>query len=77
MISSGLGDVSKTPKAPAPKDPGLENADALMAKKLTAFQGQDHQAHIDAHRTFMSTLMIRNNPHAHAHAHTHRCGRAS
>ena len=54
--------ILPTPKAPAPKDPGLENADALMAKKLTAFQGQDHQAHIDAHRTFMSTLMIRNNP---------------
>ena len=54
--------ILPTPKAPAPKDPGLENADALMAKKLTAFQGQDHQAHIDAHRTFMSTMLIRGNP---------------
>ena len=54
--------ILPTPKPSAPKDPALENADALMAKKLTAFQGQDHQAHIDAHRTFMSTLLIRNNP---------------
>ena len=54
--------ILPTPKPAAPKDPALENADGLMAKKLTAFQGQDHQAHIDAHRTFMSTLLIRNNP---------------
>ena len=33
-----------------------------MVKKLTAFRGQDHQAHIDAHRTFMSSILIRNNP---------------
>ena len=33
-----------------------------MVKTLTAFREQDHQAHIDAHRTFMSTILIRNNP---------------
>jgi hypothetical protein len=54
--------ILPTPEPAAPKDPGLENADALMVKKLTAFKGQDHQAHIDAHRTFMSTILIRNNP---------------
>ena len=54
--------ILPTPKPPAPKDPGLENADALMVKTLTAFRGQDHQAHIDAHRTFMSSILIRNNP---------------
>tara|TARA_R110000737_G_scaffold41176_1_gene61756 strand:+ start:5266 stop:7659 length:2394 start_codon:yes stop_codon:yes gene_type:complete len=54
--------ILPTPKPAAPKDPGLENADALTAKKLTAFKGQDHQAHIAAHRTFMSTILIRNNP---------------
>jgi len=54
--------ILPTPKPPAPKDPGLENADALMVKTLTAFREQDHQAHIDAHRTFMSTILIRNNP---------------
>ena len=54
--------ILPTPEPAAPKDPGLENADALMVKKLTAFRGQDHQAHIDAHRTFMSSILIRNNP---------------
>jgi hypothetical protein len=29
---------------------------------LTAFRGQDHQAHISAHRTTMSSLLVKGNP---------------
>ena len=51
------------PPAPnAPKDPSLENIDALAGKPFQAFPGQDHQAHITAHLNFMSTNLVRNNP---------------
>jgi hypothetical protein len=50
------------PTQPAPIDPARENANALAAQKLNAFPGQDHQAHINAHRGFMSSFLIRQNP---------------
>ena len=44
------------PPAPnAPKDPSLENIDALAGKPFQAFPGQDHAAHITAHLNFMAT----------------------
>ena len=56
--------ILPVPKPEAPKDPGLENADSLMAKKLIAFRGQAHQQHIEAHRVFMSSMLVRANPQA-------------
>ena len=56
--------ILPVPKPDAPKDPGLENSDALMGKKLVAFRGQAHQQHIEAHRVFMSSLLVRSNPQA-------------
>ena len=56
--------ILPVPKPDAPKDPGLENSDALMGKKLLAFRGQAHQQHIEAHRVFMSSLLVRSNPQA-------------
>ena len=51
------------PPAPnAPKDPSLENIDALAGKPFQAFPGQDHRAHISAHLNFMATNLVRNNP---------------
>ena len=51
------------PPAPnAPKDPSLENIDALAGKPFQAFPGQDHSAHITAHLNFMATNLVRNNP---------------
>ena len=47
---------------PIPKDPATENKDALGQKPLQAFPDQDHQAHITAHRAFMSTRMVQVNP---------------
>jgi len=50
------------PPAPnAPKDPSLENIDALAGKPFQAFPGQDHTAHITAHLNFMATNLVRNN----------------
>jgi len=45
-----------------PKDPAIENIDALGSKPFQAFPGQDHRAHITSHLNFMATNMVRNNP---------------
>ena len=51
------------PPAPmAPKDPAIENIDALGQKPFQAFPGQDHRAHITSHLNFMATNMVRNMP---------------
>ena len=47
---------------PMPKDPATENMEVLMQKPLRAFPDQDHDAHINAHRAFMSTRMVQINP---------------
>ena len=63
--------ILPVPETPAPKDPALENADAIMGKKLVAFKGQDHQAHISAHRTTMSSMLVKGNPEIMALFQTH------
>ena len=50
------------PPKPAPLDPARENANALAGQKLEAFPQQDHEAHMDAHRAFMSSVLVRQNP---------------
>jgi hypothetical protein len=50
------------PAKPTPLDPGLENAQALRMQSLVVFPEQDHEAHIEAHRAFMSSFLVRNNP---------------
>ena len=65
--SLGVKDIDAIlppPDTPKPKDPALENSDSLLGKKLIPFRNQEHQAHIDAHRTFMSSMLVRNNPQA-------------
>ena len=42
----------------APKDPAVENSEALENVTLKAFQGQNHQAHIVAHLVFGSSPMV-------------------
>ena len=49
------------PPQPQPTDPGLENSISLLGKPLKAFEGQDHQAHIEAHRAFMSSMLVKSN----------------
>ena len=57
-----IDQVLPPPPPPQPKDPALENIDALGQKPFQAFPGQDHRAHITAHLNFMATNMVRNNP---------------
>jgi len=50
------------PQQPQPEDPAIENAKSLQMMKLQAFQGQNHEAHINAHQAFMSSFLVANNP---------------
>ena len=56
---------------PVPKDPATENTDALRMKPLFPFPQQDHNAHINAHRTFMATRMVQINPQVYAALQAH------
>ena len=47
------------PQQPVPMDPGMENAQALKGAQLQAFIQQNHDAHIEAHRSFMSSQLVK------------------
>ena len=47
---------------PRPKDPASENADALDGKNLTAFAGQQHDAHIVCHLIQGMSPIVQGNP---------------
>ena len=59
------------PKPPQPMDPAKENARALQMQLLTAFEFQDHDAHIAAHTTFMASRMVQINPMVYANLQSH------
>ncbi len=64
-MALGVQDIESLlppPSGPQPMDPGVENAQSLMMGRLTVFPDQDHLAHIEAHRAFMSSYLVRNNP---------------
>ena len=50
------------PPQPQPIDAAMENSVMLLQKPAMAFPQQDHIAHIDAHRAFMSTYLVKNSP---------------
>jgi len=50
------------PQPPQPMDPSMEHIQAMGGKVFQAFPKQDHKAHIDAHLSFMGTILVRNNP---------------
>jgi hypothetical protein len=59
----GVSDVDRIMKSvpsedPVPLDPAQENINALNMLDLTAFEGQNHQAHIQAHLIFGSSQMV-------------------
>ena len=59
----GVKDVDSILKAvdqedAVPKDPAVENSEALENIELEAFEGQNHKAHIMAHLVFGSSPMI-------------------
>ena len=59
------------PKQPEPLDPAKENARALQMKLLTAFEFQDHDAHLAAHMAFMQSRMVQINPQVYALLQSH------
>ena len=65
----GTKDIDKILKPepmPQPKDPGIENAEALKMELPFAFPDQDHAAHITAHGAFIQSRMVQINPMVHA-----------
>ena len=52
-------------------DPAKENARALQMQLLTAFEFQDHDAHIQAHMAFMASRMVQINPQVYALMQSH------
>ena len=50
------------PPQPQPEDAAIENSKVLLQKQLKAFPQQDQNAHIDTHRAFMSTYLVKNTP---------------
>ncbi|HUU86697.1 MAG TPA: hypothetical protein VMX17_02995 [Candidatus Glassbacteria bacterium] len=59
------------PPPPEPRDPAKENARALQMQYLTAFEFQDHDAHIAAHMAFMQSRMVQINPQVYALLQSH------
>jgi len=47
---------------PQPQDPASENAAMIGGKTPQAYPQQDHDAHIEAHRAFMTSNLVKNNP---------------
>jgi hypothetical protein len=56
--------ILPAPQTPKPVDAGIENAGLLMGKPLVAFKGQNHDAHIEAHKAFFNLASVKNNPQA-------------
>jgi len=50
------------PPPPMPVDAGLENAGFMMGQPANAFPPQNHQAHIDTHRSLFMTDVVKTNP---------------
>ena len=63
--------LKPAPKQPEPMDPAKENARALQMKLLTAFEFQDHDAHIAAHSAFIQSRMVQFNPMVYANLQSH------
>jgi len=54
--------ILPAPQGPQPADPAVENANSLKGQSLIAFRQQNHLAHMDAHRAFMTSSLVKNNP---------------
>ena len=50
------------PQEPQPKDPATENAEILAGAPAQAFQGQNHDAHIEAHFSMMHSTVVKQSP---------------
>ena len=59
-----IDQILPPPMQPMPLDPAVENSMAIKGSPFQAYAEQDHEAHIDAHRAFMSTVLIKSIPQA-------------
>jgi hypothetical protein len=66
-IALGVKDIEQIlplPQPPQPQDPAMEHSVVLRGTPLQAFPQQNHELHIKAHRTFMSSVLVKANPMA-------------
>ena len=66
-----IPELLKPKEQQMPKDPAMENMDAMQMKPLMAFPEQVHDAHITAHSAFMRTRMVQINPPVYANLQGH------
>ena len=69
--TQAIDSLLKPVEQPIPKDPALENTDAMSLKDLKPFATQDHEAHIEAHMAFMKSRMVQVNPQVYAALQSH------
>jgi len=50
------------PQEPQPKDPATENSEMLAGAPAQAFQGQNHDAHIESHFAMMHSSVVKQSP---------------
>ena len=66
-VALGVKDIEQIlpiPQPPQPQDPAMEHSVVLRGAPLQAFPQQNHELHIKAHRTFMSSVLVKSNPMA-------------
>jgi len=66
-----IPELLKPKEQQMPKDPAMENMEAMQMKPLMAYPEQDHDAHIAAHSAFMRTRMVQINPPVYANLQGH------
>jgi len=61
-VDSLLQPPPPPPPPPAPIDAGIENGGFMMTQPQQAFEQQNHQAHVDTHRSLFLTEVVKTNP---------------
>jgi len=47
---------------PQPLDAGIENSNLMLGQPAQAFEGQNHQAHLETHKSLFLTQVVKENP---------------
>jgi hypothetical protein len=61
-VDSLLKPPAPPPPPPAPIDAGIENSGFMMIQPQQAFEPQNHQAHVDTHRSLFLTEVVKTTP---------------
>jgi hypothetical protein len=61
-VDSLLQPPAPPPPPPAPIDAGIENSGFMMIQPQQAFEPQNHQAHVDTHRSLFLTEVVKTTP---------------